>query len=355
MNEVKPITVKKLPLILNRNIVIKKSMGRNIKLVKPPQSPVQEDIIYTSKLGDFTAGEVRNMTIVNRLNVLTKSSKTVANCQSHSGHIFEKTSEEITKLIGQDNYDILFSSLCSVINQELKIRSINALLTVPKQVRSVACQTDPNPLSSSVSRNVVDAACQPNEILPADHLQSLQELKKKTKPRRRNKRQQLAPYVVKDAPEERQPRRIVISPDKFESFAVNEEKVKKESPTATSLPELGSIFDEDSNNSVNSGRFSSISVMTTHALLVDPMSILTNVDKHTGDIRNNVNQHEVSEKKRYHDLDSSGDLRPSNEAFQFGKQDDVSRMPQEQRVKTLLRQGFTVLKDCLTMDSDGHL
>ncbi|KAJ8707595.1 hypothetical protein PYW07_011272 [Mythimna separata] len=347
--DVKPITVRKLPLILNRNIINK----RNIKVVKSITSQLQEDIIYTSKPGDFTAGEVRRMTIVNRLNVSTNSSVTIAKCQSHSGHIFEKTSEEITKLIGQQNYDILFSSLCSVISLELKVRGINALLTVPKKNNSVTCQTETNAMSFSVLKNMADMSCQTPESWLEKNLISFESVKKPNPLKRRNRRQQLAPYVVKDTPEVKQPRRIVISPNNFNKIFKEESITQPESPsTEASLPELGSIFNEDSNNSV--GRFSSLSVMTTPELLDNPLNILTNVDKHTRQISDNVNQREIEAKGRFLDLDSPEDLSPTNEKVPFRVQGTCGTPP-EQRIRMLLRQGLNDLKDCLNRDADGYL
>lgn len=354
--DVKPIQMKKIPLILTRNIIIKKPTNRNIKVVKSLPSSLQEDIIYTSNPGDFTAGEVRKMTIVNRLNVSTNSSVTVAKCQSHSGHIFEKTSDEITKIIGQKNYDILFGSLCSVISQELKVRGFNAILTVPKKYKSVECQTESNEMSFSALKvkNLVDIHCQTPESWIDKSFTSV--LPGKTAPKkRRNRRQQLAPYVVKDMPEVKQPRRIVISPNNFDKIFKEESVVKNESRTTeSSLPELGSsVFDEDSINSV--GRLSSLSVPTIPDLLKNPLNILTNVDKHTRNISDIVNQREIEANDRFRDLSSPEGLSPTNEKLPFGMQEALCRMPPEQRLKMLLRQGFNDLKDCLTRDADGHL
>ncbi|KAJ8706231.1 hypothetical protein PYW08_010857 [Mythimna loreyi] len=348
--DVKPITVRKLPLILNRNIISK----RNIKVVKSLSSSLQEDIIYTSKPGDFTSGEVRKMTIVNRLNVSTNCSVTIAKCQSHSGHIFEKTSEEITKLIGQQNYDILFSSLCSVISQELKVRSINALLTVPKKIKSVSCQTETNVTSFSELKNAVDFSCQTPDSWLEKNLIKFEPVKKPNPLKRRNRRQQLAPYVVKDTPEVKQPRRIVISPNNFKNIFKEDSVTQPESPsTETSLPELGPIFNEDSNNSI--GRLSSLSVMTTPDLLDNPLNIISNVDKHTRAISDNVNQHKIEANEKFLNLDSPEGLSPTNERLPFRKQEELVRTPPEQRIKMLLRQGFNDLKDCLNRDSNGHL
>ncbi|XP_050558130.1 uncharacterized protein LOC118280388 [Spodoptera frugiperda] len=345
--DAKPITVKKLPLILNRKIIIKKGikpLGKNIKVVKSLQNSFQEDVIYTSKEGDFMSGEARSMTIVNRLNILTKACKTIARCQSHTGQLYEKTSEEITKLIGQNNYDLLFSSLCSIISQELKIRSLYSLLTVPKTTNATACQTEFSELSLIVNKNCVETVSQTQETCLSGFV-------KKTN-KRRTRRQNLAPQVVTDAPKEvKKPRRIVISPDKFADFT--EEVVKKESTPESNLPELGSVFDEDSDSNNSMGRFSSLSIKTTSDLMDNPLNIISNVDRHTRDINNESKPFNVVEPYRICNLNSPES--PGVEQLPFNLKEMLRHVPPEQRMKLLLRQGLTDWKYCLTIDQEGHL
>lgn len=345
--DAKPITVKKLPLILNRKIIIKKGikpLGKNIKVVKSLQNSFQEDVIYTSKEGDFMSGEARSMTIVNRLNILTKACKTIARCQSHAGQLYEKTSEEITKIIGQNNYDLLFSSLCSIISQELKIRSLYSLLTVPKTTNVTACQTEFSELSLIVNKNCVETVSQTQE-------NCLSGFVKKTN-KRRTRRQNLAPQVVTDAPKEvKKPRRIVISPDKFADFT--EEVVKKESTPESNLPELGSVFDEDSDSNNSMGRFSSLSIKTTSDLMDNPLNIISNVDRHTRDINNESKPFNVVEPYRICNLNSPES--PGVEQLPFNLKEMLRHVPPEQRMKLLLRQGLTDWKYCLTIDQEGHL
>lgn len=315
----KPITVRKLPLILKKRIIVK--------------CRIKEDIIYESKPGDFMSGEVQSMTIIHQSNALTQTSKTIAKCRSHSGDTYEKTSEEIIKLIGQTNYDILFSSLCSIISQELKIRSINSLLTVPKKKHEVGSQTG-NYLKYVYKNALQDISCQTNET-------SIRELKK-FKPVRRNKRQQAAPYVVKDCPELKKPKKLVISPDNFNMILT---KSKSNSGQSTSLPVLEQCFDEDSNSTA---KMSILSVTTTPDLLFNPLNILKNVDKHTRDLTEITNKPDVT--YTLHNLDTN-ETCPSGTSPMH----NIQHVPPGQRRIGLLQQAINDWKYSLTLDEDGHL
>ncbi|KAH9633299.1 hypothetical protein HF086_007647 [Spodoptera exigua] len=341
--EAKPITLKKLPLILNRKIIIRKGikpLSQNVRVLKSLQNSIKEIVIYKSKDGDFMSGEARTMTIVNRLNMLTKACRTIARCESYIGQTYEKTSDEITKLIGQKNYDFLFTSLCSIINQELKVRSIYSLLTVAKSTNFAACQTEFNDVNFNVNKKTLDAILQTNESCLKSSI------------RKGRRRQKLAPVVVKDTPNEvKKPRRIVINPDKFSEFQKdNNETVS--SPEASSLPELSSVFDEDSNSNNSVGRFSSLSIKTTSDLMDNPLNIISNVDRHTRDIKSESGPFSVTEPSRGLNVESP----KSHADGQLGLnlKEMLRHVPPEQRIKLLLRQGLTEWKNCLTMDQEGH-
>ncbi|KAF9410825.1 hypothetical protein HW555_010206 [Spodoptera exigua] len=341
--EAKPITLKKLPLILNRKIIIRKGikpLSQNVRVLKSLQNSIKEIVIYKSKDGDFMSGEARTMTIVNRLNMLTKACRTIARCESYIGQTYEKTSDEITKLIGQKNYDFLFTSLCSIINQELKVRSIYSLLTIAKSTNFAACQTEFNDVNFNVNKKTLDAILQTNESCLKSSI------------RKGRRRQKLAPVVVKDPPNEvKKPRRIVINPDKFSEFQKdNNETVS--SPEASSLPELSSVFDEDSNSNNSVGRFSSLSIKTTSDLMDNPLNIISNVDRHTRDIKSESGPFSVTEPSRGLNIESP----KSHADGQLGLnlKEMLRHVPPEQRIKLLLRQGLTEWKNCLTMDQEGH-
>lgn len=344
--EVKPITVKKFPLILRKKII---KPQRKVKVVTSLKNSVQEDIIYKSTPGDFTSGEFRRMTIVNRMNILTQSSTTIAKCETHTGEVLEKTSEEVTKIIGQNNYAVLFTSLCSLFSQELRIRSINSLLTIPKKTNSVSCQTNTidhtanntTILKNSLLKKTSNSLCQTNE--------SCIEEVKNIRPRRRMKRQQLAPYVVKDTPEPRQIRKVVISPKNFEMIYMKDGLREDSQNTENILPDLGPVFDDDSNNSI--GRFSSLSVTTMPDLMTNPLNIL--VDKHTKNISNIKT--EINETEQCIQNLSSPTDDTTHDKLPLAMKELLSNIPPEQRVKFLLRQGLNDWKYCLTRDNNNHL
>ncbi|CAH1642359.1 unnamed protein product [Spodoptera littoralis] len=162
----------------------------------------------------------------------------------------------------------------------------------------------------------------------------------------------LAPQVVTDSPKEvKKPRRIIISPDKFADF--KEEIVKTESSPEVNLPELGSVFDEDSNSDNSMGRFSSLSIKTTSDLMDNPLNIISNVDRHTRDINNESKPCGVAEPFRIFNLNSPES--PGDERIPFDLKDMLRHVPPEQRMKLLLQQGLMDWKYCLTIDQDGHL
>lgn len=349
-NEVKPITIKMIknnsgnvPVLLNKKIIWKKRLvpfeATNVKVVKSLN--YQEDTIFDSKSGgDFVCGDVRELTIVNHLNKTTNSCRTIARCRSLSGTVYEKTSDEITKLIGQHNYDTLFSTLCSVINQELKIRGIFSLLTVAKANSPVSCQTDvlkENSCSANLVRSV-NMQCQTNESFIASY-------KKKIKMRQRTKRSQLAPYVIPESPDLKQIKRVVIPPDNFGKLLKSTSSLKDEESQNQQLPELGAVFDNDSNDS--DGRQSVLSLKTTSDLMFNPLNMLDKVIEPSPEINNKGKDYKL------HNLDSSKDIYPNGKSLPFHQM--LRSIPQEQRVQVLLRQGINDWNNCLKEDESGHL
>ncbi|XP_075988789.1 uncharacterized protein LOC142984828 [Anticarsia gemmatalis] len=339
-NDIKPITLKnlnKIPLLLNKKIILKKdilSFKGNVKVLQSVTT--HEEVIYESKKGDFLPGDVRELTIVNRLNKTTNSCRTIARCTSHSGSTYEKTSDEITKLIGQNNYDILFSTLCSVINQDIKVRGIYSTLTVPKLTKQTTCQADVDKAGRSVS--FAHVVCQTDESFVAL-------LKKKVQMRKRVKRSQLAPYVIREIPDSKKPKRLVIAPNNFETLLkstepkspISPEESRKEEPD---LPVLGSVFDDDSDNSI--GKFSNFSCSTLPEILKDPMSLIATVP-----IENKSNEYKLTNLDA--GKESYGNDKPASLKQVLGS------VPEDQRVKMILQQGLNDWHNCLKRDESGHL
>lgn len=341
--EIKPIMIKKLnnklPIILNNRNILKKELlpNGNVKIVK--FIPFQQDVVYESKSGEFLPGDLRELTIVNRLYKVNNSCRTIAICKSQSGEVFEKTSDDITKLIGQTNYDNLFASLCSIINNELKIRGIFSLLTIPKCSKLVGCQTD-----SFNSGCVMHAQSQTEDSYITTF--------KKTKMRRRVKRNQLTPYVVRETPETapKQPRRLIIEPCNFHKILPSPEKKIVDNgevlqKSESILPDLGPFLDEDSNNSF--GKLSAFSIRTTSDIMNNPLGIFDDVDKV---IQKTPNYHSESDLK-IHDLDD--DNKSTGKVIPVSK--TLGSMPAEVRVKLLLHQAVNDWKYCLQRDESGHL
>lgn len=350
-HENKTITIKKpnnkLPVIINNKILFKKDIlpfKGNVKVVKSVQ--IQEDVLFVSQPGDFLSGDAREITIVNRLNKSDNSSRTVAKCRSLTGEVFEKSSDNITKIIGQRNYDILFSALCSVINQELRIRGIYSLLTVPKTTNNFCSQVDEKKvlLNSVADRiyNKMEVHCQTDE--------SYLETFKKTTSKRRAKRSHLAPYVIRDAPEPKISKRLVIPPSNFSTILKNVGSVKQECEKEVEFPDLGNgtLIDEDSNHSNSS--LSGLSVKTTQQLLHNPFGIImANVDKVTQD----PNASKKQDTYTLHNFDSGKATHINDMGPQLKIK--VADIPVHQRMNMLLQQGLHDYNNCLQYDESGHL
>lgn len=206
-------------------------------------------------------------------------------------------------------------------------------MTVPKKKHEEGTQTG-NFLKYVYKNAAQDISCQTNETY-------IRELKK-FKPVRRNKRQQAAPYVVKDCPEVKKPKKLVISPDNFNMILT---KSKSNSGQSTSLPVLEQCFDEDSNSTA---KMSILSVTTTPDLLFNPLNILKNVDKHTRDLTEITNKPDVT--YTLHNLDT-------NETCPSGTRPmhNIQHVPPGQRRIGLLQQAINDWKYSLTLDEDGHL
>ncbi|CAH2056215.1 unnamed protein product, partial [Iphiclides podalirius] len=139
-------STKKVPNILKKHkiSVLKKdcfpndtALLRCMKVTRP--FIVKEDVIYRSEPGDFMKGEYPNLTIINRLNILANSSRTTAKYTDEALGWVERTSDDVAKLIGQKNYDIVFSALCSVISQELRIQELKSIVDDDSNISDISC------------------------------------------------------------------------------------------------------------------------------------------------------------------------------------------------------------------------
>lgn len=335
------VVMKPFPNIIlkKNNISILKS--NNLKSIKPLY---KEDVIYQSRVGDFLRlnDPAERVTILNRLNLTTMKSHTVAQC-THSGKVvWEKTSEYITSIIGQENYEIVLSSLCSVISQEFKIRAILALLTEPKKSadkKSQSCQSDLSQIKIMIENGV-------------QTIESSLGVKKP--PVKRMKRQQ-APYVVQDTNVPKNVSKVVIYPDNFEKFAKSEPvavKSELDSSVESGIHFLNSEHDsehlsmlkcdEDSRDSI--GNLSSLSVTTTPELMKAPLSIVD----------------QVTEPRNCTTLTMLDGTKLSipckiEDDFHVATPEILKLVPPEHRRKLLWYQAYMDWKYCLTRDEDDNL
>ncbi|XP_013143657.1 PREDICTED: uncharacterized protein LOC106107367 isoform X2 [Papilio polytes] len=391
---------RKTPLILKKNTM--SVLNRNYTFKDTPLfqsmqrvNTIKEDVIYTSTPGDFLKGEYPDLTIVNKLNVLSNNSRTTAEYRSGDSDIIELTSDELTKVIGQKNYNTLFAALCSVINQEYRVQAILALLSVSKRRIDISCQTDFKSPENKVK--LTNFSCQTDETC----FDLIQRLKQKRKIRRPH----LTPYVVQE-PEENKVKKLVITPKHFKDtsriidiegkikhkkiynnsdenydkdnkhlnekntncalkFPHNSSCVEKasnnvckdisdESKTvcgnATSFPELRQFVDEDSNISdISCGNISINSLGGLTNLIDNPIDILVNIDKHT--------QESARHGTTLNMLDGTQVLIPgkTEDHFHIATPDTLKTLSPSERSKVMWYQAYIDWKLCLESDEDGNL
>lgn len=274
-------SLPKMPIFITKNNKITLIEGQKasklfLKNIQPAktfcrtQLAFREDIIYRSKEGDFLRGNPQvNIVVTNRLDLRNNSCRTVAQYinQSDNSVFLEKTSDSLTKLIGQESFDIVLSALCSVINQELKVKGIMGLLMENK--------TEPVPM-----KTFAEKCCQTDV--------NCVELIYRIKQKKRIKRSQLIPYVVKDTPAEK--KRVIVhlgNPKLLEEMEDIPDKLSKQKE----LPEVE--FNENSNASTSTiGNVSTLSGISTNFrfnnLLDNPTEIFKQIDQCTATTTNEL-------------------------------------------------------------------
>lgn len=273
---------QKMPIFITKNNKITVIEGQKasklfLKSVQPTKNPYKnqlafrEDIIYRSTEGDFLRGNPQqNVVIMNRLDLTNNSCRTIAQFinQSDKSVVYEKTSDAVTELIGQDSFDTVLSALVSVINQELKVKGIMGLLVEDKS----------ESLPKEKQKTFAEKCCQTDV--------NCMELIYRIKQKKRIKRTHLIPYVVKDSPMEK--KRVVIHPDNAKITDNTEDMETMENCSENrekDLPDIRS-FNEDSNASTSTvGNISTLSGITTNFkfnnLLDNPTEIFKQIDQCT--------------------------------------------------------------------------
>lgn len=278
-------TLQKMPIFITKNNKITLVEGQKCsnmvlkkiplaKNVYRPQVTFREDTIYRSKEGDFLRGNPHETIVVmNRLDLTNNSCRTIAQYINHSDKsvLYEKTSDSITKLIGQDRFDTVLSALCSVINLELKVKGIMGLLVEDKAEE---------PIPKESEKIFAEKCCQTDV--------NCMELIYRIKQKKRIKRSQLIPYVVKDTPMEK--KKVVVHPENAKAKDNTEDSTKESTLNIVEnsrivLPEIKSI-NEDSNASTSSlGNVSTLSGISANFkfnhLIDNPTEIFKHIDQCT--------------------------------------------------------------------------
>ncbi|XP_053621897.1 uncharacterized protein LOC128681763 [Plodia interpunctella] len=304
------------------------------------QQLFKEDVIYESKPGDFLNHD-ESICIVNRHNLTSNIRRTVLRRADRPNEVL-KTSDDIVNLIGQENYDLVFSALCSVFSLELKVRGILALLTARKFVDNFV-QTE-----EICVKKCVDTESQT--------VQNCMDIFIKQNRRKRVRRQHLTPYVVKDDPPASNGsdnlKKIVIQPDKFQEFQNDDVQTPSDDGGIT-LPSL-SLHDENSNTSI--GNMSSLSINTLPLLLENPDALLNNIQSCT------ETETEQTSRVNYNPMTLTmldGTLvtipvKPEDD-LHIATSDILNSVTPEHRAKLKLLQAYFDWKYCLERDEDGNL
>ncbi|CAH0404515.1 unnamed protein product [Chilo suppressalis] len=272
----------------------------------------KEDLLYESQKGDFLKSDTQ-LKLVNRLNLITKSSVTVA---TYGASTLERTSDNVSRLIGQSNYDTVFSALCSVISHELKIRGILSLLTPPKKTRTWSSQTDDIKPSddSKLTRQMVEKSCQTEEssiILTFD----------KDKRGKRTKRKQFNPYVVTESPVKKAEVKIIVHPKNFKE---SNPSIKMEKLDSTTVGTVMSPVEED---------------QVTAPVCASPQTFNWSVNTDLTLLDGTILRIPFKIEDEFHIA--------TPEIMKF--------IPPQQRMNLLLYQAYVDWKNCLTPDEDHHL
>ncbi|XP_047542650.1 uncharacterized protein LOC125075088 [Vanessa atalanta] len=348
---IQPKTVKihKLPFLIKKNAItspdeLKSNYNVLLRCVKNTNKKLyKEDIIYKTSERDVFNGKYPNLTITNRLNVLKNSSRTVATYTGEDSKVIELSSDAVTKVIGQNNYDVVFSALCSVISQDLKVKGILALLSLDVNVSTKAL----------------------NVHQSTQTYQSSREILMREKQRRFMKRKQVRSYVVQDDMlPDKQMKKIVIHPknliepdqikkekaDKSDEQRIEEENCSDSGTEAKNnhLPDLRLLLDEDSNISDTSDGNISIGSCNIPNILENPKSLLINIDKYT--------EETVPEYSTIVTMDGSHvKIKGNPDIFHLATPEVLKYLEPSDQKKIVLHQAYIDWKYCLEEDNNQNL
>ncbi|XP_041970838.1 uncharacterized protein LOC121727205 [Aricia agestis] len=321
MSEAKPIIIQK------NKLKTLKCMNGDI---------IQEDVIYRATPNDFLNGKYPNLVISNKLNKLNNSSQTQATFSSNNSSV-ELTSDAVTQVIGQKNYDLVLAALCSVINQDLKIKAILSLLSTKKISSNIVVNSKPKSGKYNVSTQTE---------------QSSMTLLMKEKLRRNRKSRVAKPYVVTD-----QLNKVIIHPNHIKSEVnIKKNEVKQENGEEY-WPNL-KLMDEELSNA-SWGSTSNLSILSDNIpnKVLDPQFMLNNIDKHTEYILSDYDTSTkcIGESNALLDGQQSNIADSRNPAVKHSISDSLQVVSSEGKLKLVVQQALTDFKLCIQRNEDDNL
>ncbi|XP_048004112.1 uncharacterized protein LOC125240287 [Leguminivora glycinivorella] len=319
MSLLKPIVVQKMYFHPPRS----KAPYRLIQQFK-------DEIIYSNPNCDFLKGESQEVLIVNRMNLHTKTCRTVARCTSQ-GNCVETTSDNVVAVIGQKSYETVLSALSSVFNEETKVRGILALLSVQKKFNTTDTQYSME--IPEVTKDCVSVECQTDD--------TRLNLFVKEKQRRRIRRAPLTPYVVTE-----KVRKFVVNPSDVKKDVTRSVEEKVQQFKEKSLPDLKEVIDEDSNIS-DISNVSLSSWPSVPGILENTDQFLNQIDKVTDKTLNSTG---------IPLRDGSVIMIPvkPEDVFHIATPEVLKNVTHEERMKLIWHQAFIDFKLCLEQNEDGY-
>lgn len=201
------------PLIIKKGNIVILNHGLKNEKSFVTEDLVKEDVLYETTDMYFLKGEYQRLMLVNRFNIVSKQSRAVAKYFTKDGSVTEKTSDRVTDVIGQENFKTIFTALCSILDQDLKVRSILALLTLKAEIKATEPIEIKKEDDKSPNKTFMETSCQTDEMRMGKATQ------------RRRIRKHIRPYIVPDhtknkyyvvpesntGTEKKKPRRIIIN------------------------------------------------------------------------------------------------------------------------------------------------
>ncbi|CAG4986132.1 unnamed protein product [Colias eurytheme] len=308
-----------MPIILRKKSVSHKTSATDEFVVpfNPNTKIYLEETIYKDEEKDLLNGEYPNLIIVNKyLNKLFNSTRTVATFTIDNKTI-QLDSDEVTKVVGNENYDVILRALCGIDEMKVKIQAILALLTDGKR------------------HSTAEKCCQ---TIVSDMETFIRAKSRKKRPNR------CKAYVIDDKEALNYPQTTAKK-----AKVVQKTPVRKNS--SDNLLDLKLIVDEDSNISDASvGNLSMISCQIPH-ILENPTFILQNIDKYT---QESIKSEHQSVLKL---VDGSTVVLPEKpeDIFHIATANTLRGLSVEDKKRVLLHQAYIDWKYCLQPDQEGNL